>query len=111
MAIWTLIKNFGLAFLSVLLAAHLAGRWQLKNWLFQQRVADSEKLNAETKMLFDDLVSLASRRHFRTRRLYWALQHGAPEKIAEALNVYDKALGDWNEAELSWKVRFVKKSA
>ncbi len=106
--LWTLMKTFGLAFLSVLLAAYLAGRWQLKNWLFQQRVADSEKLNSETKTLFDDLVSLASKRHFRTRRLFWAIQSGSPEKIEEARSAYDNALTDWNEAELSWKVRFVK---
>lgn len=104
----TLLLVFGPAIGAVLLAAYLASRWQLRNWIYQQRIADSEKLNSETKNLFDDLVSLASKRLFKTRRLFWALQGGDPEKIERARISYDETLTDWNESELSWNVRFVK---
>lgn len=107
-SIGILLKTFGPALAAVLLAAYLAGRWQFRNWIFQQRISDNEKLNFETKKLFDDLVTLASKRHFRTRRLYWALQAGNLEKIELARIAYDETLFDWNETELSWNVRFIK---
>ena len=103
-----LLKTFGPALGSVLLAAYLAGRWQFQNWIFQQRISDNEKLNFETKKLFDELVSLAGKRLFRTRRLYWALRTGNLEKIESARMSYDETLFEWNETELSWQVRFVK---
>ncbi len=105
---WITVKTFALAIISILLAASAARRWQQKNWLLQQRIADQEKINLETKRLFDDFISIASKRHFRSKRLLWALGTGKLEKIEEARKSYDDILFEWNDVEISWNVRFVK---
>ena len=105
---WITVKTFALAIISIMFAASAARQWQQKNWLLQQRIADQEKINLETKKLFDDFISIASKRHFRSKRLLWALGTGKLEKIEEARKSYDDILFEWNDAEISWDVRFVK---
>ncbi|MGB9142458.1 MAG: hypothetical protein WCB71_09720, partial [Aestuariivirga sp.] len=97
-----------LAAFTVLLTATVARQWQQRNWLVQQRISDQEKLSAETKKLFDDFVALSSKRRFRSQRLFWALKAKDPIRIADARKAYDEVLYEWNDADLSWRVRFVK---
>jgi hypothetical protein len=105
---WTLLKTLILAGFTVWITASVAKIWQQRNWLLQQQISDQEKINLETKKLFDDFIELSSKRHFRTKRLFWALKAVDEVKIEESLAAYDEVVCEWNEAELSWKVRFVK---
>jgi hypothetical protein len=105
---WGLIRAILLAAFTVLLTAAVARQWQQRNWLVQQRISDQEKLSAETKKLFDDFVALSSKRRFRSQRLFWSLKAKDPIRIADARKAYDEVLYEWNDADLSWQVRFVK---
>lgn len=105
---WSLLKAALIAGFTVLLTASVAKIWQQRNWLLQQEISDQEKISTETKKLFDDFVALSSKRHFRTKRLYWALKAKDEKRIDEALVAYREVLYEWNDAEISWKVRFVK---
>ena len=105
---WTLIKAGLVTTFTVLIGAAAARSWQQRNWLTQQRISDQEKINSDTKKLFDDFIEIAGKRHFRTQRLYWALKAKDKSRIDEAKQAYTEVLYEWNDAELSWRVRFVK---
>lgn len=106
--LWDAFKSIGLPVTLLLLGSGIARTWQHRNWITQQRISDQDKVNQETKKLFEDFVELSSKRHFRTKRLYWAIKAGHKKRIEAERLKYDEILYDWNEAELSWKVRFVK---
>lgn len=108
MAIWELTKTFGLAIFSILIAAAIARSWQHRNWIAQQRISDREKLYLEVKQLFDGFMELASQRHFRSKRLYWSLVRGNQARIDDARQKYDEVVHKWNDANLSWEVRFAR---
>jgi hypothetical protein len=97
-----------LAGFTVWITASVARIWQQRNWLLQQQISDQEKISMETKKLFDDFVALSSKRHFRAKRLFWSLKAADEMRIKESLIAYDEVIYEWNDAELSWKVRFVK---
>ena len=105
---WGLVRAIFLATFTVLLTAAVARQWQQRNWLVQQRISDQEKLSSETKKLFDDFVALSSKRRFRSQRLFWALKAKDTARIEFARKAYDDVLYEWNDADLSWRVRFVK---
>lgn len=106
--LWELLKSVGVPLLLLVMGAGVARTWQHRNWLIQQRIADQDRLNSETKKLFDDFVELSSKRHFRTQRLYWALRSADAKRIESERSKYDEIVFSWNDAEISWKVRFVK---
>jgi hypothetical protein len=105
---WNALKSFGVPIVSILITAALARRWQQRNWLVQQRISDQEKRHAETRLLFDEFVAAASERHFRSKRLLWALLSLDTEKTANARSAYDETVVKWNDVDLSRRVRFIK---
>jgi hypothetical protein len=105
---WDALKTVGVPIALLVAGGGIARTWQHRNWLTQQRISDQDKVNQETKKLFEDFVDISSKRHFRTKRLYWAICSNDEKKIESERSKYDEILYAWNEAELSWKVRFVK---
>lgn len=106
--VFEILRTFGLALFSVFVAAVVARRWQHRNWLQQQRIADIEKSYQELKTLFNDFVRVGGRRLYRSRRLLDALKVGNLTTVEDRLKDYDEVLAEWNEQYQNFYVRFVQ---
>lgn len=83
----------------------LLQRWQQRTWTNQQKFLGAEKDYLALKSLFDEIVSLSSKRWFRMQRIVFLLQSDNIEALKERHAQYDAALINWNESFSSFVVR------
>jgi hypothetical protein len=94
------------AIVSVVLAFLLTGvvgnalvhRWQLRNWVSQQKFLGEEKRYYSLVALWEEVTKLGAKRLWRMRRLLSALADEDTDKIKERVIAYDSALSEWNES-------------
>ncbi|MDR3571231.1 MAG: hypothetical protein P4L81_03460 [Candidatus Pacebacteria bacterium] len=108
-AIVTVLLSF---ILSGIAGNYLLHGWQHRNWLEQQHLMHEEKEFAALQELFDEIASLAGRRHFRMFRLLSSARGTDLDLIRARLGEYDQAVISWNErlsalyAKLTMQIRW-----
>lgn len=93
-AIVTVLLSF---ILSGIAGNYILHGWQHRNWLEQQHLMHDEKEFAALQELFDEIASLAGRRHFRMFRLLGSARGTDLDLIRARLGEYDQAVISWNE--------------
>lgn len=93
-AVVTAILTF---LLTGLIANRLVQRWQYRNWVSQQRLADREKEYGIIQDLFDEIALLSSKRQHKMFRLVSSLRTGNLEVVRARFADYDSIVVEWNE--------------
>ncbi|MGB0085207.1 MAG: hypothetical protein WBP94_07540 [Rhodomicrobiaceae bacterium] len=89
--------NIVVTFLLVtLFGNYLLSAWQYRTWLRQRRFEAKSNLLNSLHDLYDDLVSLMSRRRYAMLKVVYALRQKNPDRVDAARAVYEKCLDEWN---------------
>ena len=93
-AVLTVVLTF---LLTGLFANRLVQGWQHRNWISQQRLADTQKDYQSLQDLFDEIAGLAGKRHHRMVRLLASIRSFDADVTRQRFTEYDSISTEWNE--------------
>jgi len=101
----TLISLFVGFILTGIVGTWLSQRWQHRSWINQQQILGEEKAYNDLKEVWNEVTALSAKRHWRMRRLLFALKGTDLELAKSRLEEYGSVVSDWNEKQNSFSVR------
>jgi len=93
--------------LVALVGNFLVQKWQMRNWMEQQRLLRAEKQLEDLKLLSNEIMKLGDSRSYRTRRLLLNLDSIKPEELdaCDYFLDYKQAVAAWNDLLNSFLTR------
>lgn len=83
--------------LTGLIGNYLVQKWQLRNWLTQQKIAAVEKEHIELKELAETFSAFANERIFSMRAALYSLKTEDKELKTQRTEEYRESIKNWNQ--------------